>query len=136
MSQPSSTRELWTAADVPDQDGRTAVITGANSGIGFEAARVLAEHGAAVILACRDVSKAKDAAGRIAATAPQATVTTVRLDLASLASVREAADEIRASHDALDLLINKRTGPCRGTGGSASRLSWRRRSRSTWPEWR
>jgi NAD(P)-dependent dehydrogenase (short-subunit alcohol dehydrogenase family) len=106
MSQPSSTRELWTAADVPDQDGRTAVITGANSGIGFEAARVLAEHGAAVILACRDVSKAKDAAGRIAATAPQATVTTVRLDLASLASVREAADEIRASHDALDLLIN------------------------------
>jgi len=106
MSQPGSTRELWTAADVPDQAGRTAVITGANSGIGFETARVLAEHGAAVILACRDAGKAKDAAARIAVTAPQAAVTVIRLDLASLASVREAADEIRASHDTLDLLIN------------------------------
>jgi NAD(P)-dependent dehydrogenase (short-subunit alcohol dehydrogenase family) len=106
MSQPGSTRELWTAADVPDQAGRMAVITGANSGIGFETARVLAEHGAAVILACRDAGKAKDAAARIAVTAPQAAVTVIRLDLASLASVREAADEIRASHDLLDLLIN------------------------------
>jgi NAD(P)-dependent dehydrogenase (short-subunit alcohol dehydrogenase family) len=106
MSQPSSTRDLWTAADVPDQAGRTVVITGANSGIGFEAARVLATRGAAVVLACRDAGKGKEAAARIAATAPQATVTDVRLDLASLASVREAADEIRASHDALDLLIN------------------------------
>lgn len=106
MSHPGSTRELWTAADVPDQAGRTAVITGANSGIGFEAARVLATRGAAVVLACRDAGKAKDAAARIATTAPQATVTAVRLDLASLTSVREAADEIRASHDALDLLIN------------------------------
>jgi NAD(P)-dependent dehydrogenase (short-subunit alcohol dehydrogenase family) len=106
MSQPGSTRELWTAADVPDQAGRMAVITGANSGIGFETARVLAEHGAAVILACRDAGRAKDAAARIAVTAPQAAVTVIRLDLASLASVREAADEIRASHDPLDLLIN------------------------------
>jgi NAD(P)-dependent dehydrogenase (short-subunit alcohol dehydrogenase family) len=106
MSQPGSTRELWTAADVPDQAGRMAVITGANSGIGFETARVLAEHGAAVILACRDAGQAKDAAARIAVTAPQAAVTVIRLDLASLASVREAADEIRASHDTLDLLIN------------------------------
>ncbi len=106
MSQPGSTRELWTAADVPDQAGRTAVITGANSGIGFETARVLAEHGAAVVLACRDAGKAKDAAARIAVTAPQAAVTVVHLDLASLASVREAAEEIRASHDTLDLLIN------------------------------
>ncbi|HEY4851472.1 MAG TPA: oxidoreductase [Streptosporangiaceae bacterium] len=106
MSQPGSTRELWTAADVPDQAGRTAVITGANSGIGFETARVLAEHGAAVVLACRDAGQAKDAAARIAVTAPQAAVTVVRLDLASLASVREAADEIRARHDTLDLLIN------------------------------
>jgi NAD(P)-dependent dehydrogenase (short-subunit alcohol dehydrogenase family) len=106
MSQPTSTRELWTAADVPDQAGRTAVITGANSGIGFEAARVLAQHGAAVVLACRDAGKAKDAAARIAASAPKAAVTVVRLDLALLASVREAAEEIRASHDTLDLLIN------------------------------
>jgi NAD(P)-dependent dehydrogenase (short-subunit alcohol dehydrogenase family) len=106
MSQPSSTRQLWTAADVPDQAGRTAVITGANSGIGFEAARVLAEHGAAVVLACRDAGKASDAATRITATAPQAAITVVGLDLASLASVRDAAEEIRARHGPLDLLIN------------------------------
>lgn len=106
MSQTRSTRELWTAADVPDQAGRTAVITGANSGIGFEAARVLAEHSAAVVLACRDSGKARDAAARISAAAPQAAVTVVHLDLASLASIREAAEEIRARHDPLDLLIN------------------------------
>jgi NAD(P)-dependent dehydrogenase (short-subunit alcohol dehydrogenase family) len=106
MSQPSSTRERWTAADVPDQAGRTAVITGANAGIGFETARVLAEHGAAIVLACRDAGKARDAAARISAAAPQAATTVVRLDLASLASVREASEEIRAGHDHLDLLIN------------------------------
>jgi NAD(P)-dependent dehydrogenase (short-subunit alcohol dehydrogenase family) len=106
MSQPSSTRDLWTAADVPDQAGRIAVVTGANSGIGFETARVLAEHGASVILACRDDGKADTAVARIAAAAPHATVTVVRLDLASLASVREAAGQILASHDRLDLLVN------------------------------
>jgi NAD(P)-dependent dehydrogenase (short-subunit alcohol dehydrogenase family) len=96
----------WSAADVPSQAGRTAVVTGGNTGIGFEAARVLAGRGAAVVLACRDAGKAKDAAARITASSPGATVSVVRLDLASLASVREAAGEIRASHERLDLLIN------------------------------
>ncbi len=99
-------KATWREPDVPEQPGRTAVITGANSGIGFQAARVLAERGAAVVLACRDLGKAKDAAARISAAAPGATLSTVRLDLASLASVREAAGELRASHDRLDLLIN------------------------------
>jgi NAD(P)-dependent dehydrogenase (short-subunit alcohol dehydrogenase family) len=106
MSQATSIPGLWTAADVPDQAGRTAVITGANSGIGFETARVLAEHGAAVVLACRDAGRAQDAAGRICVAVPHATVTIVRLDLASLASIREAAEKIRGRHDTLDLLIN------------------------------
>ena len=101
--QPAAT---WTEADVPGQPGRTAVITGANSGLGFETARVLAERGAAVVLAVRDPGKAKDAAARISASAPGATLSTVRLDLGSLASIREAAEELRASHDRLDLLIN------------------------------
>jgi NAD(P)-dependent dehydrogenase (short-subunit alcohol dehydrogenase family) len=101
--QPAAT---WTEADVPGQSGRTAVVTGANSGLGFETARVLAERGAAVVLAVRDPGKAKDAAARISAAVPAASLSTVRLDLGSLASVREAAEELRASHERLDLLIN------------------------------
>jgi NAD(P)-dependent dehydrogenase (short-subunit alcohol dehydrogenase family) len=102
-----SRREQWTEADVPVQRGRTAVITGANTGLGFETARVLAARGARVVLACRDLGQAKDAAARIdrgpdCALPPEA----VRLDLASLASVREAADEIGSAYDTIDLLIN------------------------------
>lgn len=96
----------WTADNVPAQHGRTAVITGANSGIGFETAAVLAARGAAVVLAVRDVGKGKDAAVRIASTTPGAQVSVQRLDLGSLASVRAAAQEIRAAHPAIDLLIN------------------------------
>ena len=99
-------RAAWREPDVPEQAGRTAVVTGANSGIGFQAARVLAERGAAVVLACRDPGRARDAAARIAGAAPGASLSVVRLDLASLASVREAAAELRAGHGRLDLLIN------------------------------
>jgi NAD(P)-dependent dehydrogenase (short-subunit alcohol dehydrogenase family) len=96
----------WTVADVPDQQGRTAVVTGSNTGIGYEAAAVLAQRGAITVLACRDTGKAERAAARLSAAAPQATVSVVRLDLASLDSVRAAAEQIRASHERLDLLIN------------------------------
>src|SRR5215831_16931858 len=96
----------WTAADVPDQSGKTAVVTGAGSGLGLEIAGVLAARGATVVLACRDVGRAERAAGLIRAGAGRAGVRVVRLDLASLASVREAADEIRSSCPRLDLLIN------------------------------
>jgi NAD(P)-dependent dehydrogenase (short-subunit alcohol dehydrogenase family) len=90
----------WTAADVPDQSGRTAVVTGATAGLGLETAKVLARRGASVVLACRDIDKAERAAARI-----PADVEIVRLDLASLASVREAAAHIRSAHSRLDLLI-------------------------------
>jgi NAD(P)-dependent dehydrogenase (short-subunit alcohol dehydrogenase family) len=96
----------WTEADVSAQAGRTAMVTGANSGIGFETARVLAERGARVILACRDSGKAKDAAALIGDAFPQAEARTVRLDLASLASVRETAGEVRSTYDRIDLLVN------------------------------
>jgi NAD(P)-dependent dehydrogenase (short-subunit alcohol dehydrogenase family) len=88
---------------VPDQARRTAVVTGANSGIGFETARVLAEHGATVIMACRDVARGEAAAARIAGPGP---VSVQRLDLGSLASVRAAASELHTRHRRLDLLIN------------------------------
>ena len=75
----------WTTADIPDLSGRTAVVTGANAGLGLETARELAGHGADVVLACRDLDKAKRAADQIRAADRRARVTTVRLDLASLA---------------------------------------------------
>jgi NAD(P)-dependent dehydrogenase (short-subunit alcohol dehydrogenase family) len=91
---------------VPDQSGRTAVVTGASSGLGLVTASVLARHGAAVILACRDLAKAGQAANRIRAGAPEADVRVLRLDLAALDSVRKAAQQIRATCPRLDLLIN------------------------------
>jgi NAD(P)-dependent dehydrogenase (short-subunit alcohol dehydrogenase family) len=91
---------------MPDQRGRTALITGANSGLGFHAAVGLAQKGGTVILACRDAGKAKDASARISALVREARTQVVHLDLASLDSVRAAADEVRSGHASLDLLIN------------------------------
>ncbi|MCK9926868.1 SDR family NAD(P)-dependent oxidoreductase [Frankia sp. Mgl5] len=96
----------WSLADVPDQRGRTAVVTGANSGIGFEAAKALAERGATVVLACREPARAEQAAARIRAAAPRADVHVEPLDLISMTSVRAAAERIRAAHPRLDLLVN------------------------------
>jgi NAD(P)-dependent dehydrogenase (short-subunit alcohol dehydrogenase family) len=96
----------WTAADIPDQAGRIAVVTGANTGLGYEIARVLAAHGAHVVLACRDTDKARLAADRIATGSTRGSTGVIRLDLASLASVRSAAAELSARYERLDLLIN------------------------------
>ena len=95
----------WTTDDVPGQQGRLAVVTGANTGLGFETAQVLAARGASVVLAVRNIEKGKQAAARIAAAAPGATVTVTELDLSSLDSVRAAAAELRAGHPRIDLLI-------------------------------
>jgi NAD(P)-dependent dehydrogenase (short-subunit alcohol dehydrogenase family) len=96
----------WTVDNIPDQTGRLAVITGANTGLGWATANALASTGASVVLAVRDLDKGKAAATRITADNPGADVTIQRLDLSSLDSVREAADELRAGHDEIDLLIN------------------------------
>jgi NAD(P)-dependent dehydrogenase (short-subunit alcohol dehydrogenase family) len=95
----------WTSADVPAQDDRVAVVTGANAGIGLEVATVLARRNATVVLACRDIERATSAAAQIRRSAPTAVVETVRLDLADLASVRDAAAQIRIRHPRIDLLI-------------------------------
>jgi NAD(P)-dependent dehydrogenase (short-subunit alcohol dehydrogenase family) len=96
----------WTSDDVPGQHGRLAVVTGADTGLGFETVRVLAARGASVVLAVRDTDKGKQAAARIAGAAPGADVTVQHLDLASLDSIRAAAGEMRARHPRIDLLIN------------------------------
>ena len=96
----------WTTADIPDQTGRTAIITGANTGLGYETAVALAGQGARVVLAVRNLDKGKQAATRIAEAHPGATVELQELDLTSLASIRAAAEQLRADHDRIDLLIN------------------------------
>ena len=77
--------EKWTAADMPDQAGRTAVVTGANSGLGLAAARALAAAGAEVVLACRNLEKGEAAVDSIRAELPEASVVLEELDLSSLA---------------------------------------------------
>jgi NAD(P)-dependent dehydrogenase (short-subunit alcohol dehydrogenase family) len=103
-----SAPENWTAENIPDQRGRTAVITGGNTGLGFQVARGLAERGAAVVLACRDPAKAEAAADTLRRHGGP--VDTVRLDLAALDSVRTAAAELLDTHPRIDLLINNAGG--------------------------
>jgi len=96
----------WTVADIPDQTGRTVVITGANTGLGYETADALAARGARVVLAVRNLDKGKAAADLIARAHPGAEVSVQELDLTSLTSVTDAADALRAGLDGIDLLIN------------------------------
>lgn len=122
MSSRGAPGSHWTPARIPDQRGRTAVITGANTGIGYETAKVLAQHGATVVLACRDEGRSTDAAARIRAAGSRMRVTTLHLDLASLSSVAHAAAELRSAHPALDLLINNAGVMSRGQGRTADGL--------------
>jgi len=96
----------WTADQIPPQSGKLALITGANSGIGFHAARELARAGCSVVLACRDANKADAARRRIEAEIPAAQLEIAALDLASLESIHAAAEAFLASGRSLDLLIN------------------------------
>ena len=95
----------WQAEDLPDLSGKLFVITGANSGIGFEAAKTLAKAGGDIVLACRSVAKAEVAAKALRQ-AYSTEISTLELDLGSLDSVRKAADELRSRHGKIDALIN------------------------------
>lgn len=96
----------WTSDDIPTQSGRTVVVTGANSGIGYQAALQLARHGALVVMACRDLGRGKLARDRVAATCSDAALELRHLDLADLQSVRDFAAAVSAEHPRVDLLIN------------------------------
>lgn len=96
----------WLDKNIPDLAGKTALITGANSGIGFEAARLLASKNADVILACRNQQKGRAALGKILHEQPNANVDLMELDLCSLKSVKSFADQFHKTHNSLDILIN------------------------------
>ena len=98
--------DKWTAEEIPEQSGRVAVVTGANSGNGFETAKALAGRGARVMLAVRDLDKGSAAAEAIRVEHPGADLVLQEADLASLDSVREAAAAVRDQFDRIDLLVN------------------------------
>ena len=98
--------DRWTAADIPDQSGQVAIITGANSGLGLATARDLARAGATVVMACRDEAKGERAAATVRASIPNAALEVAPLDLADLTSVRSFAAQAAAAHERIDLLIN------------------------------
>lgn len=100
------TMAAWTAADIPDQTGRVAVVTGANGGLGLEVSRELARKGAVVVMAVRRRDKAELACGSIREDIPTARIEVRGCDLASLESVRDCAAGILADHAKVDLLIN------------------------------
>jgi NAD(P)-dependent dehydrogenase (short-subunit alcohol dehydrogenase family) len=98
--------ENWSEDHIGDQSGRVALITGANSGIGFEASRALAQHGAHVVLACRNDKKAAEAQEAIDATAPLGSTEVLIIDMGDLDSISEAAAKFAATHERLDILVN------------------------------
>jgi NAD(P)-dependent dehydrogenase (short-subunit alcohol dehydrogenase family) len=96
----------WSLTDIADQGGRTAVVTGANGGLGLATARALAAAGADVVIAARNQERAAEAMERIQAAIPSASLRVIKLDLGSLDSVKSAAEEVLASHETIDLLVN------------------------------
>jgi len=100
------TNASWTADHIPDLSGKTILVTGGNSGIGYEAALQFARKGALVVLACRDLGKARAAIDTMTSAHPGGRVEAMELDLASLASVRVFADAFRARHRSLHVLCN------------------------------
>jgi NAD(P)-dependent dehydrogenase (short-subunit alcohol dehydrogenase family) len=101
-----SSDDNWSTGDIPDQGGRVVVVTGSNTGIGYHTAAALAQAGAHVVLAVRDLEKGNHALARIVAAHPHADVTLQQLDLSSLTSVRAAAKALRKAYPRIDLLIN------------------------------
>ncbi|MFW9915620.1 MAG: oxidoreductase [Candidatus Thorarchaeota archaeon] len=99
-------KKKWNNEDIPDLTGKVAVVTGANSGTGLQASKVLASKGAEVIMACRSMEKGEKAAAEVCQEYPDTTVKVMRLDLADLSSVRSFAEEFNQTYSSLDILLN------------------------------
>lgn len=96
----------WIAENIPDMAGKLILVTGANSGIGFEAAKILADKNGEIILACRNQQKGEEALAKILESNPSAQVSFMPLDLADLSSVKRFADEFLSKYESLDVLVN------------------------------
>lgn len=96
----------WTADDMPELEGKTVVVTGANSGLGFEASKKFADKKAKVVMACRSIERGKDAKNQIEEEQPEADIEVRKLDLASLESIKDFAEEFKANNETLDILCN------------------------------
>lgn len=96
----------WNKTHIPDLTGKTVIVTGGNSGLGFEAVKALAEKSARVIIACRSIEKGKDARNKIIEIHPNADINVMELDLMDLKSIRNFADQLKKKHSKLDILIN------------------------------
>ena len=96
----------WTVADMPNLSGKNVVVTGANSGVGYEAARAFAERGAHVVFACRNRERAEEAVAELRQQTPEVSVEIIILDLANLDSVHDFAQQYNAKHEHLDILVN------------------------------
>jgi NAD(P)-dependent dehydrogenase (short-subunit alcohol dehydrogenase family) len=99
-------KKVWTLDDAPNQKGRVFIVTGGNSGIGYETVKGLVKKEATVIMASRNMEKAKKAKETIENEIPSADITIMQLDLASLKSVDDFAEIFKSKYDRLDVLIN------------------------------
>jgi NAD(P)-dependent dehydrogenase (short-subunit alcohol dehydrogenase family) len=99
-------KNKWTTKNIPDQSGKIVIVTGANSGIGYEVSRALAHKGATVIMACRSLEKGETAAQQIRRENPKGQLVLQQLDLANLNSVRQFAENFLSEYDKLDILFN------------------------------
>ncbi len=96
----------WTKANMPDLNGKVAIVTGANSGLGYEVTKGLAEKGAQVVLACRNLQKATPAVDRLRRDVPAASLAVMEIDLADLVSIQRFAEAFKQRYDRLDILCN------------------------------
>lgn len=126
MTENPTPKQPWTVERIPDQSGRVAVVTGANSGLGLATARALARRGGRVILAVRDEGRGRRAVADITAGQPGAELEVRRLDLADLDSVRAFSDALHADRPRLDLLVNNAgvMAPPRSSGAQGHELQF------------
>jgi NAD(P)-dependent dehydrogenase (short-subunit alcohol dehydrogenase family) len=99
-------RKKWTLNDIPSLKGKVAIVTGGNSGLGFESVKALASKGAEVIMVCRSIEKGERAKNQILETCPEADIKVFQIDLMDLSSVKSFAEKFKSTYTRLDILLN------------------------------